>query len=178
MPVSHNPSSQPSWGNFLLHFSRTLFHRLLNVRLADTCRWPELLYGCFMYFKVEHRDLVVETMRSSQITACLANSQVLVACYYGTSLWRTVVGAQKVVNPWEANKPKSYSRNKRQSCPRTRCPSTTEWPVVNFAPRIARAGDVNTVNESTGSGNRCKSHNNYPICSYNGKGCIPLTNWS
>jgi len=101
-----------------------------------------------------------------------------VACYYGTSLWRTVAEAQKSVNPWEANKPKSYSRNKRQSCPWTRYPSTTEWPVVKFAPRIARVGDGNTANESTGSGNRYKSHNNDPTCSYNRKGCILQTEWS
>jgi len=102
----------------------------------------------------------------------------VVACYYGTSLWRTVVEAHKLVNPWETNKPKSYSRNKRQRCPWTRCPSTTEWPVVNFAPRIARAGDVNTVNESTGRSYRYKSHNNDPISNHNGKGCIPQTEWS
>ena len=94
----------------------------------------------------------------------------VVARYYGTFLWRTVIQAQKLVNLWEANEPKSYSRNKRRSCPWTHYPSTTEWPVVNFAPRIACVGEVNTVNESTGSGNRYKSHNNDPICSYNAKG--------
>jgi len=101
-----------------------------------------------------------------------------VACYYGTSLWQTAVKTQKLVNPCEANEPKSYSRNKRWSCPWTRYPSTTEWPVVNCAPRTARVGDANTVNESTGSGNRKKSHNNEPICSYNEKGCIPQIEWS
>ena len=65
-----------------------------------------------------------------------------VACYYGTSLWRTVLAAHKLVNPCKANEPKSYSRNKRRNCPWTRYPSTTEWPVVNFAPRSARVGDV------------------------------------